>query len=160
MKLVVLSDTHTNSLEELPRQVRDEISGSDYIVHAGDYTGKKLLEELRRLGNFFGVCGNMDSIELKKELSQVKILEVYNFKIGVIHPSEGGSHFGLETRIRRRLENVNVIIYGHTHNPKNKLIEGVLLFNPGSAMGVFPAMGKTFGILSIGKKVEGRIVKI
>lgn len=40
MKICVISDTHTDSIDDLPRRVLDELSGADMIIHAGDFTGK------------------------------------------------------------------------------------------------------------------------
>lgn len=160
MKIGVLSDSHASDLEDLPKKALDVLCGMDLIVHAGDYRGKRLLDGLRKLGNFKGVYGNMDPIEIRRELPNIEILEVGKFKIGIVHPSEGGSPFGLEKRIRKKFERVDVIIYGHTHRAKNKVVEGILYFNPGSVTGAFPSLYKSFGILTVNEEVKGKIVKI
>ncbi len=59
VKIVVISDSHTDSIDNLPRQVLDEISGADMIIHAGDFTGKRLVDELRKIGHFRGSMGQM-----------------------------------------------------------------------------------------------------
>ena len=160
LRVGVLSDSHVNDLASLPKKAVNLLEGMDMIMHTGDYTSKRLVDELRKLGNFEGVHGNMDSFDVKAELPADRILELKGFRIGVTHPSEGGSPFGLEKRIRAKFENVEAIVYGHTHRPKNEVISGVLFFNPGSITGKFPAKHKTFGVLKIGKKIEGEIIRL
>ncbi len=160
MRIVVLSDSHTDAIDRLPGRIVDELSGADLIVHAGDYTGLQILEELRRRGNFRGVHGNMDPPEIKRGLPALETLVVGDRRIGVCHPSEGGLPLGIEGRIRAKFQNVDAIIYGHTHRAKNERRGGVLYFNPGSATGTFPALTKTFGILTIGNETSGEIVRV
>ena len=160
MKLGVLSDSHAYDFADLPKQAVILLESMDLIIHAGDYTGKGLVDKLRKLGNFKGVYGNMDSFSVKEELPEKMILELNGFKVGVTHPSEGGSPFGIENRIKKKFEEVDVIIFGHTHLPKNEVICGILYFNPGSITGKFPAQHKTFGILEIDNEINGKIVKL
>jgi predicted phosphodiesterase len=35
VKILIISDTHTDSINNLPRLVLDELSGADMIIHAG-----------------------------------------------------------------------------------------------------------------------------
>ena len=160
MRIAVISDTHTSSLDRLPRRVIDELSGVDLIIHAGDYTEKKMLDDLRKMGNFKGVYGNMDSWEVRRELPAVDAIEIGDFRIGVNHPAEGGAPFNIEERLRPKFQNVHAIIFGHTHQAKNERRNEILYFNPGSATGTFPALKKTFGILTLGNELHGEIVKV
>ena len=86
MKIVVLSDSHADSEEGLPNEAREEVSGADLVIHAGDYTGPRLLEELLRRGNFKGVYGNMDPPEIRRRLPAVETIEVAGFRIGIKPP--------------------------------------------------------------------------
>ena len=160
MKLGIFSDSHVNDLTDLPKKAMNLLEGMDLIVHAGDYTDKELVDKLQKLGNFKGVYGNMDPHSVREELPKKVTLELNGFKIGVIHPSEGGPPFGLEKRITKKFERIDAIIFGHTHFPKNEVINGILYFNPGSITGKFPARHKTFGILEINREVKGKIVKL
>ncbi len=157
----MLSDTHAKDLGALPERILEDLKKADLIIHAGDYTSKNLLDQLKELGDFKGVHGNMDSDELKRELPDKEIFEVRGFKIGIIHPSEGGSPVGLKDRVKSKLgEDVDLIIYGHSHKPVNERESNTIYFNPGSATGAFPARYKTSGILRIEDEIEGEIVKI
>lgn len=160
MKLGVFSDSHVYDLTALPKKALELLEGMDLIVHAGDFTGKGLVDKLRKLGDFKGVYGNMDPNNVRRELPEKVTLELNAFNIGITHPSEGGSPFGLEKRIKTKFEQVDAIIYGHTHLPKNEVINGIVYFNPGSITGKFPARHKTFGILKIDKKIKGKIIKL
>lgn len=66
----------------------------------------------------------------------------------------------IESRIRRKFHDVQVIIHGHSHRTKNERREGVLWFNPGSATGKFPALKKSYGVLTIDDEIRGKIVEL
>lgn len=161
MKVVVLSDTHAEDLADLPERLLEDLRKADLIIHAGDYTSKNLLDQLRELGDLKGVHGNMDCDEVKRELPDKDIFEISGFKIGITHPSEGGSPVGLKSRAESKLgEDLDLIIYGHSHKPVNEKESNTIYFNPGSATGAFPARYKTYGILRIEDEIEVEIVKI
>lgn len=160
MKIVVISDSHTDSIDNLPRQFLNEISGADLIIHAGDFTSKRLVDELRKVGPFRGVYGNIDGPDVRKELPAIDIVQAGDFKIGVNHPAEGGSPLTLEQRLRPKFPGVQAIIHGHSHRTKNDFRDGVLWFNPGSATGKFPATKKTYGILTVDKEIRGEIIRL
>ncbi len=160
MRICVLSDTHTDSIDNLPRQLLDELSGADMIIHAGDFTGKRLVDALSKVGPFRGVYGNIDGPDTRKILPPIDIVEAENFKIGVNHPAEGGSPLTLEQRLRPKFPEVQAIIHGHSHRTKNEFRGGVLWFNPGSATGKFPATKKTYGILRLDKEIRGEIITL
>ena len=160
MEIAVLSDTHINSLESLPKVILEALARVDLIVHAGDYTGKTLLDELRNLGEFRGVYGNMDSSKIKLELQEVEVFEACGFKIGVTHPSEGGSPFNLDKRVSKIFGPIDLIIYGHSHWAKTVTLEGITYLNPGSATGRFPARYKSYGIIKLEKEIDVKIIKL
>lgn len=160
LRIGVLSDTHTDSLERLPKKLPDELSGMDLVIHAGDFTGKNLVDGLRRLAPFRGVYGNIDGPEVRRELPPVDVVEVEGVRIGVTHPFEGGPPSSLEERILAKFTGVQVIIHGHSHRTKNIVKTGVLWFNPGSATGTFPAREATYGVLFIDREVRGEIIKL
>lgn len=161
MMAVVLSDTHAKDLADLPERILEDIKRADLIVHVGDYTSRTFLDQLRALGDFKGVHGNMDPKELKRELPAKAVFEVMGFKIGITHPSEGGSPVGLKSRVRTKLgEDPDLIIYGHSHKPVIEREGGIIYFNPGSATGAFPARYRTYGVLNIEDEIEAEIVKV
>jgi uncharacterized protein len=160
MKIIVISDTHTDSLNSLPRKLVDEMRTADLIIHAGDFTEKQLVEDLRKFRNFRGVYGNIDGPDVRHELPEIETVEAEGFRIGVNHPAEGGSPMTIDQRIRKKFDRVNVIIHGHSHRTKNENKDGVLWFNPGSATGKFPALRKTYGVLTLDKEIRGEIIEL
>ncbi len=152
MKIAVISDTHSHSIENLAPRILLELRQADMIVHAGDAVTAELIEGLRRLGPpLKAVQGNMDAAELKRSLPVSDVFDVEGRKIGLIHG--WGSPNGIEERVRTAFTDVDVIIFGHSHKPENAVIDGVLYFNPGDAR-------HSFGILDIGREISGRIIKL
>jgi len=151
MRIAVLADTHVNLLEHLPKKLIDALSTVDLIIHAGDFTDVRLLEELKRLREVKAVRGNMDSRELKTVLPVKEIIEIGNKRIGITHGSVGP--WGIEERVRKMFESdrIDIIIYGHSHRPQNKVINDILFFNPGKAT-------NSFGILTINGEAKGEII--
>ena len=151
MKIGVLSDTHIHLAEEIHPEVVKAFSNVDLIVHAGDFVGSQVLEGLKRLGEVKAVHGNMDSMELRGLLPEKELLVVGGKKIGIIH-GWGGPE-GIEQKVRELFDDVDIIIYGHSHRANIERIGDVLFFNPGPGY-------RSFGILTIGKDVQGEIIKI
>jgi putative phosphoesterase len=151
MRIAVLADTHVNKLEYLPKKIIDALSTVDLIIHAGDFTDVQLLKELTQLKEVKAVHGNMDSGELKAVLPVKEIVETENKRIGITHGS--GAPWGIEERVRKMFESdrIDIIVYGHSHRPQNKVINDILFFNPGKA-------ADSFGILTIDGEAEGEII--
>jgi putative phosphoesterase len=151
MKIGVLSDTHAYSSAELPREIIKVLSEVDLIVHTGDFVGIEVLKYLKQLGEVKAVRGNMDIADVRKALPQKEMIVIGGKKVGIIHGS--GSPWGIAHRIREEFDQVDVIIYGHTHIAKNEVINGVLFFNPGEGR-------HSFGILEIDREIKGEIIRI
>jgi putative phosphoesterase len=160
--IFVISDTH------LPVRARDYpeaflrlLSNQDVVLHAGDHV---TLDSLRRLESFarvYAVSGNMDNYELRKVLPKKRIIELQGCKIGLFHGY--GVPWGLPSRVRNEFtdeKGLDVIVFGHSHSPYNKMHGSTILFNPGSLSGNLFG-GKSYGILHIGDdKIQGEIVKL
>lgn len=151
-RILAISDTHAKSLRDLPKSLLKEIAAADIVVHCGDYTSVSLLHELRDLAKkFVGVYGNVDSIEIRCEVPDKKTFEVGGRRIGVIHPHWGGAPFGIEEAIAKEFHNVDIILFGHTHDACTDTIDGVTYLNPGQAYSAFMEKA-TAGIITIGAK--------
>ncbi|MBT9131929.1 metallophosphoesterase [candidate division NPL-UPA2 bacterium Unc8] len=160
VRIGVLSDTHIPvAAREIPRKVLELLGGVDLIAHAGDILQLTVLEELQELAEVRAVYGNMDTHSVREKLPEIDAFEVQGFKIGIIHGS-GPPPSGIESRIREKFDEVDVIIYGHSHSPKNEIINDVLFFNPGSPTCRVFAPCNSFGILTIDKEIRGKIIKI
>ena len=151
MEIAVISDTHANSLQDLPDYLVTKLGEVDLIVHAGDFTEKTLLDELQALKEVKAVCGNMDSEEIRRRLSPKELFVVEGKSIGLTHGS--GGRWGIMERVRGVFGNPDIIIYGHSHVPENKIFQGTLMFNPGTAV-------KSFGLLTIEEEIRAEIITI
>jgi len=154
-RILAISDTHAKNLSALPKALLTEISDADIVVHCGDYTSITLLKELRDLSKrFVGVYGNMDNVDIRQEVSKKTVFDIDGVKIGVIHPHWGGAPVGIEEAIAKEFHNVDLILFGHTHDAWTDTINGVTLLNPGQAYSAF--MEKvTAGIITVGSKSFG-----
>lgn len=151
MRIGVLSDTHMRSFEDIPQKIIDSLSTVDLIIHAGDLTTLEVLNGLKKLGKVKAVQGNMDSTELKSILPVKEILEIGNKRIGITHGS--GDPWRIEHRVRKIFDQdqVDIIIYGHSHQAQNKVTDNILFFNPGKAT-------QSFGLLMIEEDIKAEIV--
>ena len=65
MLIGLISDTHiTQKRGKLPQRVLKEFMSVDLIIHAGDITQKKVLEELEKIAPVTAVLGNNDKLNL------------------------------------------------------------------------------------------------
>jgi hypothetical protein len=152
MKIAVLSDTHARSFAEIPAKMQEALSDADLIVHCGDLVDKDVLDGLKRLKEVKAVRGNMDSPELRALLPEKVIFNAGGRTIGVTHGS--GAPFGIEGKVKRMFEgNIDIILFGHSHLTQNKVIDGILFFNPGRCK-------NSFGLLTIEDTVKGEIIRI
>jgi putative phosphoesterase len=112
-RIFVLADTHNR----LPESVREMAKDADEIWHLGDVCAETILDELRAIGPpVVVVRGNCDS----------------NFEWPlVLDLARGGLKFRLQHVPPDRLPDVDVLLHGHTHLPRNERRGRVLCLNPG-----------------------------
>lgn len=159
MKIGVISDTHIPvNTGKIPHKILEDFKGVELILHAGDLVEMSVFDTLRKIAPLFAVFGNMDSYQVKKTLPQKETIKVKKFKIGIVHG--WGNSEELKNNVKGEFENVDVIVYGHSHSPVNEFAEGVLFFNPGSPTDKIYAPYNCYGILEINKNIEGRIIKL
>ena len=158
MKIGVISDTHLREPDlEFRKMIESHFKDVEKIFHAGDFVDWSIAEYLSSQKELIAVCGNMDPPDIQKAFPRKKVIEVKGFKIGLIHG--GGPPFGIESRIRTEFDEVNAIVYGHSHVPANHQAKSIHFFNPGSPTRSFIHRG-SLGILHLGEKIEGEIIKI
>ncbi len=151
MRLAVLTDTHVGSMQELPGPMLKALADVDLIVHAGDFTETAVLEGLRVLKEVKAVCGNMDSRAIQLALPRKELFVAAGKKIGLIHG--WGIPLGIAGRVRGEFDDVDVIIFGHSHTSCNERIRGALMFNPGRCR-------ESYGLLTIAEDMSAKIVRI
>jgi uncharacterized protein len=109
----VLADTHNR----LPESVKEMAKNADEIWHLGDVCAEAILDELRAIGPRVTVVrGNCDSnFEWPLVLNVVRR--------------------GLKVRLQhippdRPPDDVDILLHGHTHVPRNERLGQVLFLNP------------------------------
>jgi putative phosphoesterase len=161
-------------MRALPEAALEALAGVDAILHAGDVCVQRVLDTLAGIAPVQAVQGNRDFF---MRLPRTRRLEFEGVRIGLTH-----GHGGLRGYVREKLryytvgfytedflaqvraafDDVDVIVFGHSHRPINRIYEGVLMFNPGSLGPDYrPPYGPAIGRLTIeGGTVTGEIVPI
>lgn len=158
MKIVVISDTHIPSKsKKLPPKLVEELNVCDLIIHAGDFVEESVLKELERYAPVKAVVGNVDSEKLKQNLPAKLELNLGGFKIGVVHGHNLRGH--IMDKLGYVFPDADLIIFGHTHRPINKIINGQIFFNPGSPTDRRLQPFHSFGIIELNDKINSKIIK-
>ena len=158
MKIGILSDTHLKGFpEQLSESITHHFRDVDMVLHAGDVVESTVLDYFADR-DVRAVAGNMDSWQLKERNPVKMVLPVEGFKVGLIHG--WGSPVGIEDRVRREFDTIDVLVYGHTHNPSSHIRDGVLFFNPGSPTCKRFTAHNTIGILELGERITPHIITI
>ncbi len=158
MKIGVVSDTHSLLI---PPEVINALNKTDMIIHAGDFCTLQDVATFSQLKDLKGVYGNMDGADVRKILPRRETFKVDGVTIGIFH-GEGPSEGILDT-VRNAFKDrkLDVVVFGHSHQPFNKLIDGTLYFNPGSPNDMVRAPYRSYGILETkAGKVTAKIVKL
>jgi len=158
MKIGVISDTHLRDPHsEFKKLIEFHFRDVEKILHAGDFIDRSIADYLSSRKELIAVCGNMDPPTVLVVFPRKRVIHLDGFRIGLIHG--GGPPFAIEPRIREEFDEVDAIVYGHTHTPANHQVKNILFFNPGSL--TRPASdGGTLGVLQIGEEIKGEIIKI
>jgi len=161
-RIGVVSDTHVpKQASQIPEKLLEQLATVDFIIHAGDFENIDALKDLRRIKRVVAVSGNMDGKKVKNQLPNREILNVDHYKIGIIHG--WGDPHSLPKRMLEEFksDNVDCVIFGHSHQVYNQTVDGVLLFNPGSPTDTIFAHFKSFGILETSPEgIKGEIIKL
>ena len=150
MKIGLISDTHSaGSGRDLPTAVFDALQGCELLLHCGDLECIGVLDCLEELAPVLAVRGYEDPVEPGERLANVsRIVEVAGVRIGMVHdiqwptpsiattPDGTGlvwPESGLGALLRKKFGGeVDVVVFGDTHEEMVEWKEGVLFVNPGS----------------------------
>jgi uncharacterized protein len=121
-RIGLISDTHGL----LRPEAVQALHGCDFIVHAGDVVGARILDDLSLLAPVTAVRGNNDKGDWARALRETQLLRVEDVSIYVIHDLK-------ELDINPSSAGVQVVVSGHSHMPVVDQRGDVLFVNPGSA---------------------------
>ena len=161
MRIGVLSDTHlkrSSDLSEIETVFHEHFADVGVLLHAGDHVELEVFDSLVADKEFIGVAGNMDFDSVRAVLPVKRVVTFEGFRIGMIHG--WGAPWGMEKRIVGEFEQVDCIVFGHTHQALCERHGDVLFFNPGSPTDNRFAKYRSIGFLELGDTIEGTIVKL
>jgi len=123
MKVGIISDTH----DLLRPEVMDAVQGCDVILHAGDISSQRILDQLEQIAPVKVVRGNNDK-EWAEHLPMFLDFELGGLRIYMTHKKKD---------LPGDLTAYNLVICGHTHQYASVWQESAgkqetLLLNPGS----------------------------
>lgn len=137
----LISDTHGLLRPEAADALRG--AGVTAIVHAGDVGDASILDDLAAIAPVTAVRGNVDAGDLARRLPPSAILTVEGVSIYALHILE-------DLVLVPEAAGVQVVVTGHTHEPRILTRRGVLFVNPGSAGPRRFRQPVTLGLLHVG----------
>ena len=133
VRVTVVADTHVpGRARDLPDEVWRAVERADLVVHAGDWVSVELLDEFEeRSARLLACHGNNDPPALAARVPQVARAVVAGVRLGVVH--ETGPATGRERRCDARFDDLDLLVFGHSHIPWDTTTpRGLRLLNPGS----------------------------
>jgi putative phosphoesterase len=132
-RLVIVSDTHVpQRARAIPAPLWRAMEDADVVVHAGDWNGIALLDEVEaRVARLVAVRGNNDGPEFDDRLPEVASVDLDGIALAVVHDS--GPAERREARMEARFPEADLLVFGHSHIPWDTTTpRGLRLLNPGS----------------------------
>ena len=122
LRVGVISDTHGLLRPEASAFLR----GCHQIVHGGDIGRETVLQELASIAPTTAVRGNNDKGSWAESVPEAALVQLGEVLVYVIHDLA-------QLDLEPQAAGVNVVVSGHSHQPRIQERNGVLYVNPGSA---------------------------
>jgi uncharacterized protein len=117
--LAIVSDSHGLLRDAVVAALEDV----DLIIHAGDLGSRGVLERLEAIAPVIAVRGNVDT-----ELTDLPLAEAVSVNDHLIYVLHDLGQLDLDPVIA----GIEMIVYGHSHQPRVERRRDVLYVNPGS----------------------------
>lgn len=158
MKVAVIADTHGDI--SFAKKVLSRHADIDRLIHLGDHSwDAKALQSLFKVPVDV-VRGNNDYGE---KAPYDKLIRLAGHKILLTHGHKYNVYFGPDHLYYRAREiGASYVFYGHTHQYRDDMIDGIRLINPGSASLPRDGQAESLVIMEVDKasiKIE-RILNI
>jgi hypothetical protein len=162
MKIGLIGDTHLPRFgRRIPMALANGLREErvKLIVHVGDFTGPEVPALFEAIAPLEAVAGNNDPPALHERFGHRKILDVAGTRLGVVH-GDGRSGTTLSrSRAAFAGDPVDVICFGHSHQPLCERRDSVWLVNPGSPTDKRRQPRYSYAILDVeGGRAEARLV--
>lgn len=154
MKLGLISDTHGFLDPRLTRIFK----GVNHILHAGDIGPDFLIAQLEAIAPVTAVLGNNDNSPCFPLTQTVTLGDVKFLVHHIVSPRALTDE--LKARIAR--EKPDVMMFGHSHQKFDQVIDGVRFINPGYAGKPKFGADRSVALMEIssGKKLDVRFVTL
>ncbi len=130
MKIGVISDNHGT----MNPGVYEVFADVELILHAGDIGSEDIITSLQSIAPVQAVYGNIDTFPLVSRYPETLSLEISGVTICVMHEFTGLTDPKLLAEIKKfGGRDLDILIYGHSHQAKLERVGQTYLFNPGSA---------------------------
>jgi putative phosphoesterase len=131
MRIAVVSDIHyPKRLFAFPDSLASLIK-YDMVIGLGDYVIQDVIDFLKGVAKkSFFVSGNADESFIRASYPEKLILNIEGLSIGVIHGY--GPPNKLAKKLLNEFDNIDIMLYGHTHISCSRRIGSIQVFNPGA----------------------------
>jgi len=137
LRIAVIADTHGR----LPTFLMEGIAGADEIWHLGDVCEEGTWQAVEQVGPpALVVRGNQDA---NSAWPMSLDLDRLGHRFHLLHIPPSSAPLG-----------VKFLLHGHTHVPRDQMVEGVRFLNPGSAGLANKGAPRSFAWLELRKGVE------
>ncbi len=150
MLIGIMSDTHDHVPKVIEALKKFKEKKVETIIHLGDiispFVVKKMISELENTGiKVFAVRGNNDGdiallMKLFREVgwelySSPTIINVGGKKFLIMHGYNGIDWTESLAMTMAKMEDIDAVLFGHTHRKFVKTVDGKLVLNPGEVCG-------------------------
>lgn len=126
--IIVISDSHS----DIHPKFFSKLNKIDYILHCGDISSMDIIYDLEEYAPVIGVSGNVESSETDERYPIKLIHKIGNLKIFIIHSFSYNKNYFIDKILSSEDEEIRLVLFGHTHKPYKKKVNGITFFNPGS----------------------------
>lgn len=140
--IIVISDTHS----DLHPKIYSKLKNIDYILHCGDISTIDIIYDLEEYAPVIAVAGNVESAETDDRYPVKLIHKIGSLKIYITHQFSYNENYFIENILYKDEKDVRLVLFGHTHKPYKKKVNGITFFNPGTIgpprFKILPTYGK------------------
>lgn len=150
MKIGIIADTHGYFSPELISCFQSV----ELIIHAGDIGSMTVVNSLENCAKLEAIRGNMDRDRTWDEFPDEKLINVLDLRILIVH------RLPYDYKKIAKENDIDILIYGHTHVAEVISRDDLLLINPGSAGKI--SLNKTVVIMEVGdkKEISTKVIKL
>lgn len=117
-RIAILADTHNL----LRPEIVEILKTCEVILHGGDISSRRILDELKQIAPVYVVRGNNDK-EWAEGMAEELDITLFGLRIYMVHNKK---------HRKENLAGTDLFIYGHSHKYEERTVDSVLFLNPGS----------------------------